>query len=282
VGLRVRHEGRALDDGYSSGLVPGLHASADAVRLVEEIEFANARLAGLAVDPPGLYRDAREAGAAGELDRASWICLLIAYLAPTEDEDPFASIRRVLSIAPSPERLSAELAETLEAAELGPRSSHQRGSGLRTLEAYRQWLDRVGGPGAYAGDSAWTPQRRFARLFERLALPGLSRAGRYELLVSVGRLGVHELQADSLQLSGARSADAQDPTVLAAKRIFGIGDPLLLERRAAALAGAAGVPLEALDLALANWQGPVRATMGLAGATPVHETASEAALALGL
>ena len=50
---------------------------------------------------------------------------------------------------------------------------------------------------------------------------------------------------------------------MAAKRVFGIGDPLLLDRRAATLAEAASVPLEALDLALANWASPQRATLGI-------------------
>ncbi len=77
--------------------------------------------------------------------------------------------------------------------------------------------------------------------------------GRYDLLVTLGRLGLYELLPDSLHLAGARGLSAEDPTTLAAKRVFGIGDPLLLERRAAALAQAASVPVETLDLALANW-----------------------------
>ena len=75
-------------------------------------------------------------------------------------------------------------------------------------------------------------------VFERLALPGFARMGRYELLVTLGRLGLYELLPDSLQLAGARGLSAEDLTTLAAKRVFGIGDPLLLERRAAALAQA--------------------------------------------
>src|SRR5260370_24077859 len=47
---------------------------------------------------------------------------------------------------------------------------------------------------------SWPPDRRFARLFERLALPGLSRAARYELLASLGRLEIYDLSSDSLQL----------------------------------------------------------------------------------
>ena len=107
------------------------------------------------------------------------------------------------------------------------------------------------------------PQRRFERVFERLALPGFARMGRYELLVTLGRLGLYELRADSLHLAGARGLSSEDLTTLAAKRVFGIGDPLLLERRAHALAEAVAVPIEALDLALANWQAPERGDAGL-------------------
>ena len=57
---------------------------------------------------------------------------------------------------------------------------------------------------------------------------------------------------------------ASDPTTVAAKRVFGIGDAFLLEQRAAALAEEAGVPPAALDLALFNFgqAEPARATMG--------------------
>ena len=121
--------------------------------------------------------------------------------------------------------------------------------------------------GAFTGDHAWSPQRRFERVFERLALPGLARMGRYELLVTLGRLGLYELRADSLHLAGVRGLSADDPTALAAKRVFGIGDPLLLERRAASLAEAVSAPIETLDLALANWLSPRRATVGFPSET---------------
>ena len=209
---------------------------------------------------------------------------MLAYLSPTEDEEPFAGIETVLADAPTPETVTPELAATLEGVALGPRTSHSPGSGVRTLVAYRQWAERSGGQtAAFTGEDSWTPERRFARAFERLALPGLSRAARYELLVSLGRLGIHDLRADSLQLGTARGSGAEDETALAAKRVFGIGDPLLLDRRAVALAQAGGVPLEALDLALFNWSRPPggeRATLGFRPESRPDEASPAAALAL--
>ncbi|HEY4450835.1 MAG TPA: hypothetical protein VGN13_04480, partial [Solirubrobacteraceae bacterium] len=226
-GLHVRREGRAVEDGYRSVLAPGLRASADAERLASEIAFSSARLAGLALDPQGSYLRAREAAADGDIERATWACFLLAYLSPAEGEEPFAAVETVLEAAPSPSPLGAELDPLLDGLTLGPRSSHRQGSGARTLRAYAQWAERSGGTAGqravFTGDHAWPPDRRFARIFERLALPGLTRPARYEMLVTLGRLGLYELRADSLQLA---SADGEDTTALAAKRVFGIGDPL--------------------------------------------------------
>jgi Alpha-glutamyl/putrescinyl thymine pyrophosphorylase clade 3 len=281
-GLRVRREGRAEDDGYRSALVPGLRASVDAERLAREIACSSGRLLALAADPPGLYGEIRTlAGtpsANGEnLERATWACFLTAYLCPVEGDDPCAGIR--LALARDPEL------PDLDDVPLGPRTSHDPARGTATLLAYRQWVARVGAAGggaggggggvaaqpalgagpqaiAFTGDPAWSPQRRFERVFERLALPGFTRTGRYELLVVLGRLGLYPLAPHSLHLATAGGSPAEDPTILAAKRVFGIGDALLLERRATALARAASVPVEALDLALANWIAPRAATLG--------------------
>jgi len=299
-GVRIRRELRAEDDGYRSELVPGLRASADAERLAREIAFSSERLLALAAAPFGLYATIR-AAAEDDLERATWACFLTVYLSPlgseAEDvaegegegagggEDPFAGIRRAL--AAGPEHGAPVLAGAtgepsglpdLDGVPLGPRTSHDPARGNETLIAYRQWVERGGTAAAshpaanpaagatqavaFTGDPAWSPQRRFARLFERLALPGFGRMGRYELLVTLGRLGLYELRPDSLHLGAARGLSADDPTDLAAKRVFAIADPLLLERRAAALAAACAVPVEALDLALANWASPQRATLG--------------------
>ena len=291
--IRVRHEGRSADDGFRSPLVPGVRASADGRGLAEEISFSSARLLALEAEPPGLYGEAR-ALLAGEGGRAAWICFLIAYLSPLQDgDDPFAGIRMVLEAAPDAD--SPAVADLdLDSVPLGPGTSHVQRRGAETLLAYGRWLTRSGdspsgaggdAPGgghaaALTGDPAWTPERRFERLFERLALPGFGRMGRYELLVTMGRLGICELSADSLHLGGGGSA-ADDPTVLAAKRVFGIGDPLLLDRRAAALAQAVSIPIETLDLALANWAAPERATRGFPGDIRDDGALERAVAALG-
>jgi hypothetical protein len=273
--VRVRRQERAADDGFRSALLPGLHASADAGGLMEEIAFSSGRLLLLAGDPPGLFAEVR-ATAVNDLEQASWMSFLIAYLCPLEGADPFAGIRLAL------ETDRREL-EDLSAIPLGPRSSHDPARGAATLNAYRHWVAQAGSQQqAFVGEPSWSPERRFERLFERLALPGFSRAARYDLLVMLGALGLYEVKAGSLHLSGARGQSSSDPATLAAKRVFAIGDPLLLDRRAAALAEAISVPVETLELALANWGTGERATLGVPPETSDEHALERARDVLGL
>ncbi len=80
---------------------------------------------------------------------------------------------------------------------------------------------------------------------------------------------VYELEAGTLALG------ANDAVTVAAKRLLGIGDSMLLERRAVDLAEACQVPLEALDVGLYNWERGARARLGV----PAGEEADEATLA---
>jgi hypothetical protein len=258
--VRVAHEARVEDDGYRSALLPGLRASADAERLAAEIAFASARLLALGAAPPALYGEIR-ARAETDLEEATWMCFLAAYLSPLDREDSFLFIRTALA---GETGWSLGSLPDLDGALLGPRTSHEPARGTETLLAYRHWVERSGGTQAeaFVGDPAWSEQRRFARLFERLALSGFARMGRYDLLVTLGRLGLYELRADALHFSTARGPSGEDLTTLAAKRAFAIGDLLILERRAQALAEAIAVPVETLDLALANWGEGKRATLG--------------------
>ena len=262
-GVTVRRVRTAADDGYRSALAPGLRSSEEARRLAEEVAFAATRLKLLASDPPGLYAEVARtqpevADRGNDLEERTWLAFLIAYLYPLEQPDPFAGIAAVRTPWTSD---PAQLA--LDDVQMGPRSSHDPARGLQTVRAYRAWADRAGSQAqAFIGDPGWSPDRRFARTFERLALPGLHRAARYELLLSLGALGVYELAAGTLALGG------NDEVTIAAKRALGIGDPLLLERRAAQLAEACKVPLGALDLALYNWEREQRTTGGIGPDTP--------------
>ena len=249
AGLLVRRAERAADDGYRCPVVPGLKSSVDAERLASELAWAAGRLAELATRPPGLYADVI---AAEDPEEAAWLAFQIAYIAPLEGEDPFAAIRAVRTTW-----RSGDLPD-LDGVALGSRTAHDSERGDETLQAYRAWATRSGSQlAALTGDESWSPQRRFDRIFERMALPGLTRGSRFDFLASLGRLGVADLRAGALYLRGTC------PTTVAAKRIFGIGDTILLDRRAAALADACEVELEALDLALHNWEREEqRTTMG--------------------
>ena len=219
--MRVRRELRAHDDGYRSALAPGLHASDDAARLAEEIAFASGRLLALHAAPPGLFDEIRALARKGELERATWMCFLTVYLSPLQGDDPFAGIRLALA-RDGGDGSGGEGVPSLDGIPLGPRTSHDPARGPETLLAYRHWVSQLGSQArAFTGEDSWTPQRRFERVFERLALPGLGRMGRYELLVTLGRLGLYELDADSLHLAVGRGAGSDDLTTVAAKRVLG-------------------------------------------------------------
>ena len=269
-GVRVRRLARGADDGYHSSLVPGLKSSSDAERLAQELAFAAGRLTRLAQDPPGLY--AEVADPSDDLEERSWLAFLIAYLCPLNEDDPFSAIRQVRT------RWATGELPVLDDVRTGPRTAHEPDAGTRTLEAYRAWAARAGSQAAaFTGEQSWTPERRFERIFERLALPGLHRGARFDLLATLGRLSAYDVRAGALHFGG------DNQTTVAAKRVLGIGDPLLLDRRAADLADACEIPLEALDLAFYNWEHGERATVGMGpDAEPDQGALSSAMEALGL
>jgi hypothetical protein len=251
--LTIRRETRSEDDGFRTPAAPGLRSRADAERLVDELARSSGRLTALAADPPGLYAEvAREP----DLEEASWLALLIAYVGPLEPpDDPFATLQLIRT-----SWHSGELPD-LATAKLGPRSPHTAARGTATLAAYRRWAERAGSQtSAFGADASWSETQRFERVFERLSLPGLDRRARYDLLVTLGALGRYPLGAPSLLLS------EDDAVNRAAKRVFGIGDRLVLERRVRDLAEMAAVPVAAFDLGLESWAAPQRITLGSADA----------------
>jgi hypothetical protein len=235
-GMVTRRVARAADDGYRSALAPGLRATADAERLAAALADAAARL-----DPPGPYPEIADVP---DLEDATWLAFLLALASP---EAPDLQ-RALLEARPAwADGVPGDLPE--------PRR--------RTAEAYRAWVGRAGSQAAaFQGEPSWSPERRFARVYERLALPGLNRARRFDLLTALGAAGLYELEAGELQLG----AD-DDPTTLAAKRLLVSGDRGLLERRARDLADAAELPIAALDRGLAVWNTP-GAGVDLAGEPP--------------
>jgi hypothetical protein len=212
-GLVTRRLARAADDGYRNPLVPGLRATADAERLAGALAAATARL-----EPPGPHP---EIAAEPDLEQATWRAFLLVLAGPDAPAVPWG-----------------------EAPELPAEPS-------RTVAAYRSWAERSGSQAAaITGEAGWSPERRFGRIFERLAFPGFRRASRFELLAVLGAAGRYALAADALHLI------EDDATTLAAKRLLVSGDRLLLERRARELAEACEVPLAALDRGLATWGTP--------------------------
>lgn len=224
--LVTRQLARAADDGYRNPLAPGLKATADAERLAWALYAATARLV-----PPGPYP---VLATMEDADDALWLAFLLALVGPD-----------------APERQAA-LAEARPAVSdegvIATLTPHEQ----PTAVAYRAWAARSGSARiAFAGDTSWSPERRFGRLFERLALPGFGRAQRFELLIAVGAAGHFALQAD-----GLRIGNDEDATTHAAKRLLVSGDRMLLERRVRELASACAVPIAALDRGLALWGAP--------------------------
>jgi len=224
-GVVTRRMARAQDDGYRNPLVPGLRATADAERLAGALVDAARRL-----EPPGPYE---AVAAEPDLEQATWLAFLLALIGPD---------------APDAQERLAEAPPRWEDGDLsGVPDTFARG-----ISSYRQWAARAGSQAAaVTGEPDWTPQRRFARVFERLALPGLTRAARFEYVATLGAAELYPLEADALELGVE-----DDAATLAAKRVLQSGDRMLLERRARDLAAAAELPLAALDRGLAVWGTP--------------------------
>jgi hypothetical protein len=172
-------------------------------------------------------------GTEPDREQATWLAFLLALVGPDAPE-----LQEAITAA-APRFADGELPDLSQAQ-------------ARTVAAYRQWAARAGSQAAgFTGEADWSPQRRFARVFERLALPGMSRAARFDLLATLGAAGLYELTPDQLQLGVEEDAATQ-----AAKRILLSGEKMLLERRARDLAAACQVPLAALDRAFVLWGDP--------------------------
>lgn len=245
---------RNADDGFRSDLLPGVRSSADAMVLAQELTLAEARLSSIASDDAGPW--AAVASRSGDASAAFVTALVVAVASPDETAGSLVTAAAALAAL---EPLLADLddsgtiagasavAEILDAGPRGPRAHDAAGAALAVPAQLAQRSAGSLGAGLH-GDDSWSPERRFARLFDRLALKGLPRAVRFDVLVALGRSGALDVRADGLHLGN-------DQVTHAAKRLFAVADVPLLERRAAAIVDATDVSWDALELALWNIAG---------------------------
>ena len=263
---------RAADDGFRSELLPGVRSTADILTLADELTAAEARLASYGTPAAGPWAPIAEL--AGEPHRAFVAALAVAVAAPDTAAGSVATAEAALAALQATDASLESLdaiggaTEAQSIISAGPRGPRGHDAAAIALAAPAQLAQRSGGnlESALAGEAAWSPERRFARLFDRLALRGLPRAVRFDLLVALGRSGALPVKADALHLGSDQVTDA-------AKRLFAVADVALLERRAAALVDATGVGFDALELALWNIAG---ADAGAGGAAARWSTAKPA------
>ncbi len=180
--VRVRRLDRGGDDGYRSELAPGLKSSVEAERLRRRAGLRRPRGCELLAQRPA---------------RTCW------PRSPTP-----RAIRRSepgsRSSSPTSARLTGmrrsrrsgrratpwgRLPE-LDGVEVGPRGGHDPAARQRRRSRRTgAWAARAGSQaaGVHAATGRGRAERRFARVFERLALPGLTRDARFELLTLARR-----------------------------------------------------------------------------------------------
>ena len=199
-------------------LVPGLKLADDARRPAARSGSPRGGSRCSLTAPPGLYA---EVASEPDVEEALWLAFQVAYLGPLEGEDPFAAIR-----AARVPWSTGELPDLGEAA-VGPaRSSRPRPRGAHAPDGLPRMGVAVGSQAAaFAGEPHWTPPRRFERAFERLALPGLQRAARFDLLVTLGRLARADVSAGTLALSAADDVTVAAKAGLRHRRPAAAGAP---------------------------------------------------------
>ena len=164
-------------------------------------------------------------------EEAFWLAFLLALVPPGAHELHEAIV------ASRPSWSSAEAPEI-------------PGADPRTIPAYRAWAERAGSQAeAFLGEPAWSPERRFGRAFERLALPGLNRTARYELLRHARRRRRPPTSPPTRCTSARSTTPPRSPPSACscpATRCCSSAAPPTSRRRA-------GIRLGALDRALAVW-----------------------------
>ena len=188
------------------------------------------RWAAARLEPPGPYPEIADEP---DLEEATWLAFLLALAGPGAPE------LHAALVAARPTWASGELPDL-------------PGAEPRTAEAYRAWAERAGSQAeAFHGEPGWTPERRFARVFERLALPGFGRGRALRPADHARRRRPVRAAADELHLG-----NDDDATTLAAKRLLVSGDACCSSAARATSRSACGVRIAALDRGLAVWNEP--------------------------
>ena len=144
----------------------------------------------------------------------------------------------------------------------------------RAVASYRQWAERAGSQAAgFIGEADWSPQRRFARVFERLALPGhRARDRASSCSPTLGAAGLYALERRLARARrGGRRHDAGRQAGAAVRRPHAARAPrarprrggrACRSRRSTAAWRCGATPAPRVDLA-AELPAAVRAALGL-------------------
>ena len=218
-GLRVSRLERGEDDGYRSAIVPGVKSSADALRLAHELAFAAARLELLSLESARALPGGR-AEAVTSRSGPGW-----RSWSPTW---PRANPRTRL-------RASGRSGPTGPPARC-PRSTTSRPDpGALTSRPGGGRPSRRTEPGPSA-PAASRPRSPATRRGPRSAVsPGCSSAWPFPACTGTPATSCSFRSAGWGSMScgaGTLAFGGENPVTHAAKRALGIGDPLLLERRA--------------------------------------------------
>jgi alpha-glutamyl/putrescinyl thymine pyrophosphorylase-like protein len=210
---------------------------------------------------------------AGRRDEATWLAFLVTFFGPDERRghpDTWLAARSVYSgfddgrigwraVSGNPALLAELCARHAESYEQLPRGNHRKYEPKRVdhrhglAESVRSFVELVmrhgGIEGLFGGDNA-SAEERFDRLMRELSgIVRFGRTGRFDFLALLGDLFVWELRAGRLYLSGATGP------LDGARRMLGRSGPIYeLDRELTDFALRLGVPIQAIEDALCNWQ----------------------------
>lgn len=265
----------------------GLFEQADRRRFLEELKRSLTILRavrtgqfGGSTDPRDAgfhpYRAIRELTKAGDNEEAIWLSFLVTMCGASEGPAPWQAVRYIYGasgdttrwtwnrIRDKAERFRGWMTERREEVCRLPFGNHRKyethdplksGSTPDIVDSYVEWVEREGqGSQVFIfqeGTCDRTVEAAFDVLYRMITVKRFGRTARFDWLCLLGNLGIWPLAPSRCYLRGASGP------LKGAKRLFGFtaGQSLeVLEGKAMALANALGVPIEAIEDTLCNWQ----------------------------